>query len=313
MNKESIYTSTGSKIIHHPEVIELLQKNKARPVSCSIAPTSRCNLNCVFCSNVNRDKDESLDPVDLLGFMHDMKKLGAKTIEWTGGGDPSLYPPINDMIDLANQLGFEQGFITNGLGFKNITQKSLDKLKWIRISMNCLDYVDGIEIPNLSENTTLGFSYVINKKSIVKILTKLKEYTKKYSPAYVRVVPDCQTSLEEQIAHNEVYSEWVEKWGNPFFYQAKVFEKPELCYFGFVKPFLLHDGFVYRCSSVVLNDDAGRSFHSKYRWCKMNELKDQYKEEIVPFIPDSCNSCVFTKQNNLIDEIIHPLEMKNFI
>lgn len=313
MNKEVEYTSMGNKIIHHPEVLEKLKKNCGQPISLQIGPTSKCTLNCIFCSNVNRDKDESLNPIDLLVFIHDMKKAGAKTIEWTGGGDPSLYPPINDMIDLASKLGFEQGFITNGLGFKNITQKSLDSLKWIRISMNCLDYVDGIEIPKLSENTTLGFSYVINKKSIVKTLTKLKEYVKKYKPAYVRIVPDCQTSLEEQVEHNKVYAEWVEKWGEPFFYQAKVFEKPKLCYWGMVKPFLLHDGFVYRCSSVVLNADAERSFHEKYRWCKMNELKDQYNKEIVPFVPDTCNSCVFTKQNNLVHEIIHPSEMKNFI
>jgi len=313
MNKEAEFTSMGNKLIHHPNIVELLQHNRVSPISIQIAPTSRCQLNCCFCSNTNRDKQEELEYIKLIDFLADMKSLGAKTVEWTGGGDPSLYSNINQVIIASGIAGFEQGFITNGLGFDKIEKNALNFLKWIRISMNCLDYVEEVEIPELPKDTTLGFSYVINAKSTLKSMLKLKTHVKKYSPAYVRVVPDCQTTEEQQQKNNKLYVRWVEKWGEPFFYQAKIFEKPKLCYWGMVKPFLLHDEFVYRCSSVVLNNDAERSFHEKYRWCKMEELKDEYKTEIVPFKTNNCEHCVFTKQNDLVHEIINPSAMKNFI
>ncbi len=278
-----------------------------------MAPTSRCNLKCLFCSNINRTKDEDLDWNNLMKFIIDMGLLGAKTIEWTGGGDPTLYSYINEAILFAYTRGFEQGLITNGLGFKNLESGSLSVLKWIRISMNCFDYVDSIDIPKLSNNTTLGFSYVVNNKTTKEMVKRIDALIDRYNPKYVRVVPNCQATDEQQKKNNKYLSKEVEKLGHPYFYQAKTFNKPDKCYWGYLKPFVLHDGFVYRCSSVVLNDDAERSFHDKYRWCHVSEFKSIYKKEIIPYIPDSCHHCVFTKQNNLVDSIIHPNEMKNFI
>lgn len=312
MNKEAIFTSTGSKLIHHPEVVFKLQKNRAMPISIQIAPTSKCQLSCCFCSNRKRAKQEDLDPRKLITFLDDMCFLGAKTVEWTGGGDPSLYYAINEMINVASGFNFEQGFITNGLGFDKLHDVSLESLKWIRISMNCLDYVDEIEIPELPKHVTLGFSYVFNEKSTIDIFRRINKHIEKFNPKYVRIVPNCQTTEEQQKNNNSKYSVWVEELGEPYFYQAKIFEKPELCYWGYLKPFLLHDGWIYRCSSIVLNDDAEKSFHEKYRWCMMEDLRLQYAKEIIPYIPN-CSHCVFTKQNNGIHEIINPSEMKNFI
>ena len=311
MNKENTFTSTGIKLLHHPEVIQELQCNMALPISMEVAPTSRCQLSCVFCSNVNRSSHEDLDPRKLEHFIREMKNLDLKTVAWSGGGDPTMYSHINEMISWSYHLGLEQGMITNGLGFKKL--ETLEYLKWIRISMNCLDYVKDIEIPDMPLSTTLGFSYVINDRTKENTFDRIKSYVDRYNPSYVRIVPNCQVSHEQQIINNKIYSELVDKLGEPFFYQSKEFEKPELCYWGYLKPFLLHDGYVYRCSSVVLNDDAERSFHEKYRWCRMEDLPEQYDKKIIPFIPDSCDKCVFTKQNDLINEIIHPMEMKNFV
>ncbi len=308
------FTSTGEKLIHHPDLITLLKTTgRAKPISIQIAPTSKCQLKCSFCSNTNRDKQEDLEYSRITQFLQSMKDIGACTVEWTGGGDPTLYHSINDLISIAHFLGFEQGMITNGLGFDHLTYPSLEYLKWLRISMNCLDYVNDIEIPSLPDFLTLGFSYVINQKTTLGTIAKLKEYVAKYKPFYVRVVPDCQNPVPEQKGTNIAYSKMVSSWGKPFFYQAKEFEKPKTCYWGYIKPFILHDGFVYRCSSVVLNDDAQRSFHEKYRWCEMEDLFMMYMTKVDPFYPNTCEHCVFTKQNNLIAKIINPCEMWRFV
>jgi MoaA/NifB/PqqE/SkfB family radical SAM enzyme len=313
MDKLNTYTSTGNKLLKHPELLLKLKRDKkAFPISLQVAPESRCNLKCVFCSNTNRDKYESLDKVELGKFIRSLWNKGLRTVEWTGGGDPTMYDNIQEMMIYSHALGLDQGLITNGVVLKEtIHKRIIGLLKWVRISMNCLDYVDSISLPTIKG--TLGFSYVINKNTNNDVFKKLGMYVKKHKPAYVRIVPDCQTTVERQIENNDYWSKMVYSWGEPYFYQAKMFSKPERCWWGHIKPFLLHDGFIYPCSSVVLNEDSDRSFHTKYRWFSMEEFVNHYQEKIIPFPNSSCNHCVFKPQNDLVDSLLNPIEMENFI
>ena len=312
MDKLSQFTSTGMKIINHPEVIELIKlEGKASPVSLQVAPTSRCNLKCVFCSNVNRDKHEDLDFDELISIIYQLEYLGLKTVEWTGGGDPLMYKSIYDAIDFCHEVGLKQGLITNGLLLSEFSASRLDKLAWIRVSMNCLDYVDGITIPEISG--TLGFSYVMNEKTTGLVMESLHCYVKKYEPEYVRIVPNCQATFAEQERNNEVLSATVENWRGPYFYQEKQFEAPKNCWWCYFKPFLLHDGYVYPCSSVVLNDLSERQFHNRYRWTLGDNLYRIYKEKMEPYPTSSCNKCVFKPQNDIIESILNPPIHEDFI
>jgi MoaA/NifB/PqqE/SkfB family radical SAM enzyme len=313
MNKENQFTSTGIKLLHHPNVIQKLQIAKlATPVSVQIAPTSRCNLKCSFCSNVNRNRHEDLSDKRVRKIIEDCYSLGTKTVEWTGGGDPTQYEWINDVVWYASSFNcFKQGMISNGIAVKdNIEQRILDRLTWLRISMNCLDYVDSVDLPEFKG--TLGFSYVMNSNTTQEVIGRLHELVLKYSPKYVRIVPNCQVSDEEQELNNILYSKTIAEWGEPYFYQAKVFQKPKNCYWGYFKPFFLHDGYVYRCSSVVLNDNADRHFHSRFRWCRIEEWAYMY-QKIEPFNPEWCDHCVFCNQNNIVDDLLHPNGMEDFI
>lgn len=315
MDKINTFTSTGMKILNHfPVLTKVVEKGLATPISLQVAPTSRCNLQCVFCSNVNRDKHEDLMPEELFAFLKKMQQQGLKTVEWTGGGDPTLYEFMNEMIIYAKGLGLQQGFITNGLALKEkLLRGSLEALTWIRVSMNAVDY-SGKEIDLPDFNGTLGFSYVMNEHTDSQSMFLLDHYVKEYSPEYVRIVPNCQTTMEQQEKNNIEIAEIVKGLGEPYFYQPKVFETPERCWWGYFKPFLLHDGFIYPCSSVVLNEEAERQFHEKYRWVHMNAaIETLYAQEMSHRATDACSHCVFTSQNNMIDTLIHKPDMENFI
>ncbi len=306
------WTSTGGKFIHHPEVVKLvMNEKKALPISLQVAPTSRCNLNCVFCSNTNREVHEDIDFDEMLSVIYGLESLGLKTIEWTGGGDPLMYSSIRDIVDFCHDVGLKQGLITNGLLLWEYNLEWLNKFDWIRVSMNSLDYVNKFSIPNISG--ILGFSYVMNEKTTTTTLYQLKKYTDRHNPEYVRIVPNCQSTFAEQERNNKLLSERVSKWGRPFFYQAKKFETPKNCWWCYFKPFLLHDGYVYPCSSVVLNDQADQQFHDKYRWVKATLLKRKYDYEMVPFETGQCNKCVFQPQNDLIESLVNPNGMEMFV
>jgi len=307
-----IFTSTGIKLIHHPEVVKKIQDKKmASPISLQIGPTSRCNLKCSFCSNANRTKHEDLDLFETTLLLTRLADQGLKTVEWTGGGDPTMYDQINRLIEMAGMLGLEQGMITNGILLRDkLTEKSLGSLKWVRVSINSLEYVDEVRLPEIKG--TLGFSYVINEKMTDDVVQRIQQHVEKYNPEYVRVVTNCLATDSEQKRNNEIYSKLIEKWGKPYFYQPKVFERSKECYWCYIKPFVLHDGFVYPCSSVVLNEHAEGKFHERYRWTRMEDLQYKYEEEMKPFPTYNCNHCVFKQQNDLVDMILNPV-MENFV
>lgn len=313
INKVHTYTSTGIKLLRHTDAIYLFSKqNVGTPISLQVAPTSRCNLQCSFCSNVNRDKHEDLEYEEVISLVSKLSKIGLKTVEWTGGGDPTLWEPINEAIKYCNRLGLKQGFITNGVQLnEKIREMPLIYLTWIRISMNCLDYVKEINIPEFGG--TLGFSYVLKGWQDIGTLEKIKKYAEDHKVKYVRLVPNCQATDEEQQENNEHLPTIADRMGEPFFYQKKEFKRPQKCYWCYFKPFLLHDGYVYPCSSVVLNDNADRQFHSKYRWVPMERLVAQYSNTVNSFPTDNCDHCVFFKQNDLLTNLLELNGMEDFV
>jgi MoaA/NifB/PqqE/SkfB family radical SAM enzyme len=243
-------------------------------------------------------------------MLREMTDYGLQTVEWTGGGEPLLYSRIKVGILSANVLGLKQGLITNGLLLNTLPEDILSKLTWIRVSMNCLDYVDKITIPKFKG--TLGFSYVMNENTTCDTLDSLKRYTSTYLPSYVRIVPNCQATNEVQEENNKAFSNMVEGWGYPFFYQAKHFSTPENCYWGYLKPFVLHNGWVYPCSSVVLNEDSDKSFHSKYQWIRMEDITQLYTSSMLGS-NWGCTHCVFRPQNDLVDSLLNPKGMEDFL
>ena len=305
------YTSTGKKILRHLDELMMFQETgMIDAISLQIAPTSRCNLNCVFCSNANRKKHEDLLLTDLMEFMRGMRVYDAKTIEWTGGGDPTQYEFILPAINEAHRLGYKQGMITNGIALKENIGNLVNYFSWLRVSLNSLDYVDDIQLPDFKG--VLGFSYVMNKNTTGKIFDKIRAFVVAHPPKYIRIVPDCQITGVALAEKNLHYSAMVKELGPPYFYQTKTFSQPKRCWWGHFKPFLLHDGYIYPCSSVVLNDTSERSFHKKFRWMTMAEFLNRRESEAVPYDCKDCTNCVFGEQNELIEAAINP-DMECFI
>ena len=61
----------------------------------------------------------------------DMRHLGVKAINWSGGGEPTLHHDFQYFVDVANNLGLLQGIFTNG--YKKIPNQQM--FSWVRISL----------------------------------------------------------------------------------------------------------------------------------------------------------------------------------
>ncbi len=135
------------KIFHHPDTLnKLLNKQRCNPIYIRIKPTNKCNHNCSYCHYKNSyiDLDE-YNPTDeiprdkMLETVSSMAKLGVKAVTFSGGGEPLLYPYIEETMTAVLDAGIDLSIITNGSMLKDDKAKILAKSKWVRISVESVN------------------------------------------------------------------------------------------------------------------------------------------------------------------------------
>ncbi len=310
MNPLTTFTSTGWKILRQPDLIKSFQEGRPAPQSLQVALTEKCNLKCSFCSVKNREGGFEFDLNHLMSATAKFIELGTRTVEITGGGEPLCYPHLNRYLSYLLGTGVKVGLITNGININTkISRFLIENISWIRISANAYDYTGSLEMPEFPG--TLGFSYVWDDKfSSVRTLAHLKEL----SPKYIRLVPDCIGTEEEQREKNQYLSRLAKWLGPPVFFQWKEFKAPAHCYWGYLKPFLYPDGYVYPCSSIVLNPDAGRKFHEAYRLSHWSAIESIWRSPVRSLTDTTkCTHCVFTSQNEMLEYCLSPQGHEDFI
>lgn len=316
--KESSFTSTGEKFFFHKHAIFDLRNKRNHPIVLHIMPTEVCNLRCVFCSVAQRGEKGKLLPDlkmdQIRQVVRNLKKIGLKAVILSGGGEPTVYPHINELLEFLHDEKLEIGMISNGVMLaKKIKLRNLNYLTWIRISVNSLDYVDDIQIPKLNpKRVTLGFSYIWNplasEKIIKKIQNKIREVSSYNKVEYVRLLPDCNLETEELEKAHKKLRKTAKRLGSPFFHQHKTHKTPAECHLGRVHPVLYADGYIYPCDSLVLNSPSDdKKFHREYALCKWDEVNKYYAKMIKGTLIDTkkCPHCVFSEQNKLLFKIIN--------
>jgi len=321
MNDLDSYTSTGAKYIHHPQMIESLRNGIGRPQSLQVALTNKCNLKCVFCSVAERELKQEWDYVELISAIHNFMLCGIGTIEFSGGGEPTLYPEFNQLVKDCTIMGLRLGLITNGLMLKDLPVATLSRFDWIRISMVALDYQEKLDLPDrFPDNVTIGMSYVVGQKeyqgkrnhweSDYEQLMKIGGYAAKYNAKFIRIVPEC---FSDETEMNELHDQYknVE---SPFMFQPKRLLQAKCCYMDSIKPWANSDGYIYPCNSISLLSDAQRYFHPKYRLCHWTEIQDYFRcRGNRSLNVATCDRCAFTKNNGILEDLLTPIEHEDFL
>src|SRR3990167_9521490 len=321
MNNLDNYTSTGVKYSRHPQMIKSLRNGIGRPQSLQVPLTNKCNLKCVFCSVAERELKQQWTYHDLRKAIQAFMKAGIHTIEFSGGGEPTLHPEFNSITAYANDLGLKLGLITNGLRLQYIPEYVLKCYDWIRISMVALDYQETIDLPDkFPDNVTIGMSYVVGQKEYQSKLNywendhlqlmKIAGYAERYNAKFVRIVPEC---FSDDIEMNELHDQYKDIL-SPFMFQPKRQRQAEYCYMDAVKPWLHVDSYVYPCNSISLNADADRDFAPQYRLCHWTEIGEYYKNRGNQSLDVAkCDRCTFVSNNEIIKELLQPIEHGEFV
>lgn len=316
---EHKFTSTGIKWWRHQEQM-LSYKNGTgnTVVSTHISPEGACNLRCPYCSVTYRDTHSRIDIEVVRKYVLDLKSRGLKAIIFTGGGEPTIYPQFNEVIQWAKyDLGLSVALITNGTQAKRVEDKTWKAFSWVRVSLNVFDgWEEKIMIPRaaLSDDCVVGASMVYTAEhqatkeqnsNRLEILRKASRIADNIGATYVRTLPNCL--LEQKnllLQHRALDFDLAELGDQRFFHQHKGHETPEshVCHQSYFRPYLSEEkfkgngqpGVVMPCDSTVLTDSY-QYFAEEYQICHASQVLDFLDGKIKGrFDPSKrCTGCVF--------------------
>lgn len=110
-----------------------------------VALTDFCNLRCFFCSNEGMDLSckniRNANYEDLEYLLKLLKQNGLRGLSLTGG-EPSLYPQIDRLLNLVEELDFKQTFFhTNGTHLTaELIRNHLHKFSKVAVSIHTIDF-----------------------------------------------------------------------------------------------------------------------------------------------------------------------------
>jgi len=140
------YNIDSHKLLYHPTRVskwfeskdDWNKLKKVYPIYIEITPIGSCNHRCTFCSvDYIGYKSIKQDEKILSSRIEEMAKLGVKSIMFAGEGEPTLYKPLPNILDLCTKLNIDTSLTTNAVVMNEVTIKNYVKnCKWIKVSIN---------------------------------------------------------------------------------------------------------------------------------------------------------------------------------
>jgi organic radical activating enzyme len=334
------YTSNTVKLLKHMDRLTLIQNGeRPKPVMFHMSPCNPCNLTCSFCCFANRNMKEMLTVVQMKKAIDSFAELGVLGMELTGGGEPTLHPKINEVIQYAFDKGLKIGICTNGSKLKNVTKWNL--ISWVRLGLYGFDEgydydlsvfegLNNIEISGAyvwdgshetSNNPNLSGEWLDKSKKILsknfykeENFNKMLEWVESKSIptriAFNAIKNPIETS-KDILKIKDLISKFENIHGTLQYaflsdFNFKGDRRNNKCFMHMVKPCVFTDGNVYVCPSAELAPENNYNVNDRFKICDIDGIIDFYNsispEHGFERIHD-CSFCKYANQNELIDDI----------
>ena len=134
------------KSANYPDRIEAIRFQRTiGPVHVQIILSDLCNQACHFCAyrdptytssklfhiQGNYNPNRKLETEKVIEILDDCVELGVKAVQYTGGGEPTIHPDFNYIVDETMKRGLKWGLVTNGVKKRNYAGAS-----WVRVSLD---------------------------------------------------------------------------------------------------------------------------------------------------------------------------------
>ena len=341
----------GLKIVWHPEKLKaLLNKEITAPIYIRIKPTNKCNHHCEFCSydpktgdiKVRDEMKNRLDEIPkekIMEILKDLKDMGVRSVTYSGGGEPLIYPYIEEVLKKTLEYGIDLSIITNGQNLKGEVAKILGKAKWVRVSCDAGDAKTFSKVRKVPESwfdeladnlrnfakiknkkCEFGINFVIHKDNYDKVYDSVK-FFKELGVNHIKLTPMWIDNFFEY--HNPTKDRVIEQierarkdfqddsfavydtYKGDFAMTSVAERKCSRCYIMQINPVIGADSRVYFChdkaysSSGVLGSIKNQSF--KELW-----FSEEAKKKFLSFNPiEYCkHHCAGDAKNIFINDAI---------
>jgi MoaA/NifB/PqqE/SkfB family radical SAM enzyme len=310
------YTSNVSKLMKHLPKLEGMQRGVVSPVMIHMAPTNVCNLTCDYCCYGQRPIKGELSLDEVRSALSQFRKLGTLGMEWTGGGDPSMWKHLNPATEYAKDLGYDIGLISNALDWRNFNR--FDLLQWMRVSFHAANVGKSVEpgiekAKGVNPNLEVSGVYIWTTGS-EKTIYEVARLADKYKIP-TRVTPDLTLgtkSIDFMMTH---VGDYVKDTNSPYLFlsdfNVKTSRRNDNCYMHMVKPFIYPDKNVYVCPSAALSPENNLQVNDKFKVCSIDDILTTYKKGVTTRKHD-CNFCKYAPQNELVDDLLTPTKHNSF-
>jgi radical SAM protein with 4Fe4S-binding SPASM domain len=176
----------------YPVAKKILEGEMVHPLMAIVYPSYVCNHNCQGCSyrELNRKENAFLDPKNFVKLLKSLHSLEVKSIELSGGGEPTLHPQFCELVKCAVNEGFDLALLTNGsLLSGRIADVVVDNFTYIRVSVDASDVVAYNQIHRPPE--IYGFQTILN--NLEEVISKRNQRNSKLTVGAKVLV--CQTNM----------------------------------------------------------------------------------------------------------------------
>ena len=191
------------------------------PISINLDLTSACNYSCLFCVDsrlINAGKTLALK--DIKKLIDTLHVHGLLSVILIGGGEPTLHPDFEAVVETIKDKGIQIGIVTNGSRLEKIEAIAdrLGEKDWVRISIDAANegtfkelhqprtkltlhqiLAKAKKIREKNPSVSLGYSYVIVWKGVdidgkrlkpnIQEMPRAVELARKFSFDYVSFKP----------------------------------------------------------------------------------------------------------------------------
>ena len=314
MNKES-YTAAStfpSKLLHQ----KVIKDGRIIPIHIQLSLTNACNLNCKFCSCGDRDRKKKLSFEQVKYILDVCAERGTKSITITGGGEPLLYPELNDTIKYAYEKKIEVGLVTNGILLDKLEHH--DNLIWCRISSSD-DRNPAFEIIekaiNINPKTDWAFSHVVTRNPNYEIIRSLISFANNWDFTHIRLVSDLLDL--DMVPSMEKIKKQIKSFGvddSRVIYQGRKdsTKGTKNCYISLLKPIIAPEGIFPCCGTQYAIHGQPKDMIDKL---SMGSIKDLPKilDNQKSFDGRICDVCYYSQYNDALAKLKIKPKHLNFV
>lgn len=308
MNNRASFTAASSlpvKLLANADIVRQVIKHKIPPIHVQINPTNKCQRNCSFCSCSNRDRGLEINFDYLTSMIQIFVERGMKACTITGGGEPCLYPWINELLQFLYEHKVDVGITTNGIALNKIDRSLFDKLTWCRVSLSDEDLISDIDLAYMEKiSIDWGLSYVVTKAFNFERLCEAIQFANQANLTHIRIVSDilCADSVEKmEVIAMKLKDKGIDD--QLVIYQDRRHSilGHKRCLISLLKPNIGADGLIYPCCGVQFSEPIpSRDFGANFSMGNMENLVDIYEKQRF-FDGSKCAICYYGKYNDALN------------